>query len=344
MWRSPPDPLHFEPMTADRSSALSITRRSWLGAAAALALPSAHAQTTDLSALTLHAAKYKGGDDLLLDAAKLRATPYKLEYGEFGSGNLIVEAINAGSIDIGSMSEIPPIFAAISGAKIRIVAVLLGDTNNQVVLVPKGSAVQRIADLKGKRVGYVRATTTHYYLTRMLEDAGLSFADITPVALNPADGRAAFDRGNIDAWAIYGYSVPLTIAATGARVLVTAKGYLSGNYVYAARKEALDDPKLSAAIGEYLARVNRAYDWQQRSLDAWAEIQGKALDVPPAIVRDLLKNATQRSRLVPIRDEHVASAKQVADLFARVGVTPRKVDMAPLFDRRYGELLARSAA
>jgi sulfonate transport system substrate-binding protein len=88
-----------------------------------------------------------------------------------------------GALDYGGMSEIPPVFAAASPVQsFRQIAVLHGDVNNQVVLVPRGSSVQDLKDLKGKRVGYVRATTTQYFLVRMLEAAGLTWADITPTA------------------------------------------------------------------------------------------------------------------------------------------------------------------
>lgn len=101
--------------------------------------------------------------------------------------------------------------------------------------------MQSVAELRGKRVGFVRATTTHYYLFRMLEQAGLSWSDIQPVNLTPADGQAAFRAGSLDAWAIYGYSVPLAKQA-GARVLRTAADILSGNYPYFASPAPLADP------------------------------------------------------------------------------------------------------
>ena len=171
--------------------------------------------------VTLRAAQYKAGDQILLNlSGQDRDRSYQVAWSEFGSGNLMVEAVNAGAIDLAYGSEIPPAFAAASGARIRVIAVIRGDVNEQVVLVPKGSTVRSIADLKGRRVGYVRATTTHYYLNRMLAEAGLGFGDIQAVNLSPSDGRAAFQNGALDAWAIYGYSVPMAREA-GARVAAT---------------------------------------------------------------------------------------------------------------------------
>lgn len=322
----------------------SLQRRSLLAAAAVSLLSRTAGAAEPAGGASLRAAQYKGGDALLLRAAGIPEPAYRRTFLEFGSGNLIVEAMNGGSVDVGSGSEIPAVLAAASGARIKVVAVQLGDVNSQVVLVPRDSEIRTLADLKGRRVAYVRATTTHYYLARMLESVGLSFADILPLALSPADGAAAFARGSLEAWAIYGYSVPLALDGTGARVLATARGFLSGNYLYYARADALADPRLSAAIGDHLGRVARAYAWQNAHLAAYAAEQAAAIGVPQRTVLGLLENASQPTRIVPITDEAVASAQGVADTFAALGVVPRRVEVAPIFDRRYGDLLGRAPA
>ncbi len=48
-----------------------------------------------------------------------------------------------------------------------------------------------------------KASSAHYLLVRAVEKAGLQWSDITPVYLPPADARAAFERGSVDAWAIW---------------------------------------------------------------------------------------------------------------------------------------------
>ncbi|MGY0713214.1 ABC transporter substrate-binding protein [Azospirillum argentinense] len=257
--------MPFDPTTASVSRSPSgIGRRSLLrgaaGACGALALGGLPAPTRAASGPTpetvLRIADYKALDGLALEASGQLPTPFRSQFAEFGSGNLIVEAINAGSIDVGSSSEIPPAFGIAAGVRLSIVAVVKDDVNWQVVLVPPDSPIRSVADLKGKRVGYVRATTTQYYLAKMLGEVGLRFTDIQPVALTPAEGQAAFEQGALDAWAIYGYSVPFAIKK-GARVLVTSNGYLSGNYLYLASPDALAEPGKAAAIGEYFLRLRR---------------------------------------------------------------------------------------
>jgi sulfonate transport system substrate-binding protein len=315
---------------------MMLTRRLLLGAPALLAASSALAAPAPV---TLRVAQFKAGDQLVLRLAGLDNTPYRIAWSEFASGNLMLEAINAGAIDLAYGSEIPPIFAAVSGARVKIVAVIKGDVNEQVVLVPKDSAIRSIADLRGKRVGYVRATTTHYYLLRMLAEVGLSFSDIQPVNLSPSDGQAAFRSGALDAWAIYGYSVPIARDA-GARVLRTALGVLSGNYLSYAAPDALADAPRRAATIDLLRRIAGAYRWIDAHHAEYGAAQAAALGVPEHVVRALLDNVSQARRLVAATEDAVVSEQLVADTFARAGVLPHAVDVAPLWDRAFAAELA----
>jgi sulfonate transport system substrate-binding protein len=292
------------------------------------------AQPGSLEDLTLRAATYRGNLDAFFQQAGVADTPYKVAKSEFVGGNLIVEAINAGALDVGGMSEIPPIFVAEApGNQVRIVAVLQGDVNNQVVLTPKDSTAQSFADLKGKRIGYVKATTSHYILLRLLEEAGLKWTDIKPIALSPQDGLAAFSSGAIDAWVIYGVIVQQARAA-GARVLRTALGILSGNYLVAAAKSALDDPLKRQALGDYLGRYAKVAQWTNADDARWAQARSAATGVPAALYLREFKERSAPTRLLKISDAAIASQQGVADAFATAGLIPGKVDVRPLWDDR----------
>ncbi len=306
-----------------------IGRRTLLASAFGAAV---RARAESTAPATLRLAQYKAGDQLLLRLAGQSDAPYRAVWSEFGSGNLMLEAVVAGALDLAYGSEIPPTFAAVSGAPIRIVAVIRGDVNEQVVLVPAGSPVRTVADLRGKRVGYVRATTTQYYLYRMLQAAGLAWSEITPVNLSPADGQVAFQAGNLDAWAIYGYSVPIARHA-GARVLRTAQGVLSGNYPFFSNEAALADPARRAALTEHLRRIAQAFRWIDSHHADYAAAQAPLIGVPVGDVRELLDNVSQPRRLTRPDDAAIASQQEVADTFYQAGVLPRHVDVAPLWDR-----------
>lgn len=286
----------------------------------------------------------KGESDtrLLFKAAGIAPKGFDLHYSEFQSGHLVVEALNGGSLDYGVMSEIPPIFAAASTIQsFRQIAVTHGDVNNQVVLVPKGSKARSIADLKGKRVGYVRATTSQYFLIRMLEEVGLGWNDITPVAMGVSDGAAAFAQGSLDGWAIYGFPIQRAVATEGARILRTASGILSGNYLVSAHVDALADPALSQIIREYLALVQQAFGWAAANQDEWAGVIAQDIGVPRDYVVDQFRRKSASYELRPVTDAAIVSQQQVADLFFAQKLLPKAVDVRPLWDKRFNDSIPK---
>jgi sulfonate transport system substrate-binding protein len=210
------------------------------------------------------------------------------------------------------------------------------------VLLPKGSRIHGLADLKGKRVGYVRATTSQYFLIKMLGSVGLGWADITPVAMGVSDGAAAFSRGSLDAWAIYGFPIQRAIATDGARILKTALGFLSGNYIIAAHVDALADPVKVKIIGDYLTLLRRAYAWAAVHQDQWAGVIAKDIGVPQSYVRDQFARKSATFELRPVTAAAIASQQEVASVFARAGQLQGKVDVPALWDDRFTSVIEKA--
>lgn len=93
------------------------------------------------------------------------------------------------------------------------------------MLIPKNSAIKTLADLKGKRVAIQKGSSSHgFFLLRLLDKAGLKWEDIQPQYLAPADARAAFERGAVDAWAIWDPYYAAAEKSGSAKVLLTAEG------------------------------------------------------------------------------------------------------------------------
>lgn len=326
----------------------ALNRRDFLLRTAALSiaagLPAAcgrRSAVADLPVLRVSTVgKGEADIQLLQNTANIQAETFRLEYSNFASGQLVIEALDGGALDFGNMSEIPPVFAAASTIQsFRQIAVLHGDVNNQVVLVPRGSTIATLADLKGKRVGYVRATTSQYFLIRMLQSVGLTWNDITPTPMGVSDGLAAFSNGQLDAWAIYGFPIQRVMATEGARILKTASGFLSGNYIVSAHINALKDPVKSTLIGEYLRICRRAFAWGAAHEDQWTTVIARDIGVPLEYVRDEFRRKTDVYTLRPVDAAAIASQQNVADVFAQQALIPKPVDIRPLWDDRYNDII-----
>src|SRR5438552_548394 len=143
-----------------------------------------------------------------------------VSWHEFTSGLPLLEAINIGSIDFGAdVADTVPIFAQAAGARLAYVAEEAASPSAQAILVPKGSPVQAVADLKGKKVAVTKGAGSHYLLLAALAKAGLTFKDVSPAYLPPADGRAAFVSNNVEAWVAWDPFLTSVIRQSGARVL-----------------------------------------------------------------------------------------------------------------------------
>ncbi|QSJ20915.1 ABC transporter substrate-binding protein [Nostoc sp. UHCC 0702] len=296
----------------------------------------------DLSGVTLRIAKYKGGWDLQLKLAGLDNFPYKTQFTEFTGGNLMVQAINANAIDIASCSETPPIFAIGSQDAVKIIAATKGPTIGQTVLIPKNSTAKSIADLKGKKVAYIKATTAHYFLIKMLKEVGLTLKDVNAVALSIPDGLSAFRKGDLDAWATYGYSIPQA-KKDGARELKSAKNILSGNFMIVAAPTAIADRGKNAAIADFLCRIKKSQVWRESNLETWSKSYAAAIGVDEAIVLEQAKLEQQQrpSQIFPTSDEAITSQQEVADTFAEAGVLPAKVSVKSLWDSTFNDALSK---
>src|ERR1700683_4846246 len=163
---------------------------------------------------------------------KLKPLGYTVSWTEFTSGPPLLEALNVGSFVFGVAGEPPPIFAQAAGAPLVYLANDPPAPRGEAILVPKESPLKSVADLRGKKVVLNKGSNVHYLLVRALEQAGLKYTDIQTVFLAPADARAAFERGAVDAWVIWDPFQAAAEAATGARTLTDATGLAPNRQFY----------------------------------------------------------------------------------------------------------------
>lgn len=301
------------------------------GAASASGTADAAAAGIDLSGVTLRIGEtgYKQ-QELLLQNAGLADTPYTTDFSLFQGGNLQLEALGAGALDLASASEIPPIFAAQSGGpgSLNIIAAREGSTLTQEVVVPDGSTITDVTGLKGKKVAYVQNTTAHYFLLKALKEAGLTWSDIEAVPLSTSDGLAALLSNQVDALASYGNAI-IAAHAKGATTLVDARDILSGNFVYISVPAVIDDPAKKAAIADFFSRLQQGFNWARANPDAWAAVIAEQTKQPvEQALKTFVDGEAQRpSKFVPTSPEAIASQQDVLDTFVEAGILQSTFDI-----------------
>lgn len=143
---------------------------------------------------------------------------------EFPAGPQMLEGLNVGSIDLAATGDAPPVFAQAARADLVYLAHSPASPKSEAIVVAQDSPIHSVADLKGKRVGLNKGSDVNYLLVAALEKAGLSYKDIKPVYLPPADARAAFQRGAIDAWVIWDPFLSEVETRAGARQISDRPG------------------------------------------------------------------------------------------------------------------------
>ena len=299
--------------------------------------------SVDLSEVTLTIGDQKGGSKALLRASgQLDKLPYEVEWKEFTSGPPLLEALNAGAIDLGGVGNTPPLFAAAASSDLTIVA---GDTmgaKGDTIVVPKGSKVEDVADLEGKSIAVAKGSSANYNLLAQLDKADLSFDDVDVEYLQPADALAAFSSGHVDAWAVWDPYTAQAELEEDARVLVDGSGLVNGMTFQAAGPEALADKATAAAIEDYVSRLAEAKVWSNTHRDEWAKVWSDET----GLSTDVTSRAVNRRVATPVAlDEKViASEQEMADAFVEAGLLPEKFDVEPFFDDRYDDAVLRRTA
>jgi sulfonate transport system substrate-binding protein len=306
---------------------MTIPRRSLLaavplaGAAAVLGQPRA----ARAAGGRLHIGYQKYGTLLLLKAAgtlesTLAPLGFTVTWSEFLSGPPLLEAMNAGAIAFGITGETPPVFAQAAGTPFVYLAADPPAPKGEGIIVPPGSKIQSVAELRGKRVITTKGSNAHYCLVASLQKAGLTLSDVQMSFLAPPDAFAAFRAGSVDAWCAWD---PLFAAAemTGGRLLADGTGVVPNHQFFLARRDFADaNPQviktLLAAIGAEERKV-------QADPQAAAATIGPATGIPqPVLARALPRMGYG---LAPLTPAIFADQQKIADTFFHLGLIPKKI-------------------
>ena len=264
-------------------------------------------------------ARLKGSGQL---EERLEPLGMRVEWTQFVSGPPLVDALASGAIDVGSTGETPPIFAQAAGASIVYLASEPPAPKGEAILVRQESPIHTLADLRGKTVAFNKGSNVHYLFIKALEKAGLAMSDVMPIYMAPNEGRAAFENGGVDAWAIWDPYLADAQANVGTRTLVDGSGLVANHQFYLASRR-VSDPALLAAFREAVARIDRrtAFDPVRT-----AELMSPGLGLPiPVVVKAVGRQAWN---IQPMDTKLVADQQQLADIFFKLGLIPKAIKIS----------------
>jgi sulfonate transport system substrate-binding protein len=259
----------------------------------------------------------------LLDRA-LAPKGVTVKWIEFPAGPQMLEALNAGSLDIGATGAPPPVFAQAAGADLVYVAAEPPPVTSEAIIVKPDSPIRSVAQLRGKRVAFQRGSGSHLLLVAALEKAGMSIRDVQAVYLAPAEARAAFEAGAVDAWVIWDPYLAAAQKAYRPRVLADRTGLLPAYGFHLASRTFLQRaPDVVATVLEQFAQAGQWADTHRQDMVA---LMAPQVGVPADVVATWL--ARTQAGTMPVTKEIEDSQQRVADLLYREKLIPRPVTIA----------------
>jgi sulfonate transport system substrate-binding protein len=255
---------------------------------------------------------------------KLKPLGVTVKWAEFAAGPQMLEALNAGAIDIGQTGEAPPIFAQAASNNLLYLANEPPAPKGEAILVPKDSPITSVKDLKGKTIGLNKGSNVHFLLVKALEKEGIAYTDIKTAFLPPADARAAFEKGAIDAWAIWDPFQASAEVALNARTLTTAEGVVP-NYQFYLGSRTFSDAN-PAVIDALIASIKETDDWIQKDPAAASAELAPSTGIPRPVLDVAIKR--QSFGVAPLSDKVIADQQLVADTFHALGLLPQKITIS----------------
>ncbi|WP_198147481.1 ABC transporter substrate-binding protein [Sphingobium chungbukense] len=264
-------------------------------------------------------------------AGALNDLSYDVEWANFVGAAPLLEALNAGAVDIAPAGDLPVVLAASAGVPLKIIAGSISSTKDIGIIVPGGSPIRSVAGLAGKRVivSSARGSISHYLLLEALKETKLDRRKVDIGFMLPNDAAAAFAAGQIEAWATFG-TYQIAAEQRGARVLRDGDGINSGLTLIAASQTALDDPAKREALRDVLTRLRKASLWSRAHPADYARIFTRQTKVDPKLATLIVER--QNPLLIAPDAAVVKTLQRVVDRFHADGELPAHIDVASIVD------------
>jgi sulfonate transport system substrate-binding protein len=270
------------------------------------------------AAVTLVLGKAKGAFE-----AKLKPLGYDVQWAEFTSGPPLLQALAAGAVNFGYTGEPPVIFAQAAGAPLVYVAATNPSPRAVGILKPSGSKLGTVAGLAGKNVAVAKGSSAHYLLVSALAHANVPYASVNKVFLQPADARAAFAKGDVDAWSIWDPFFAGAEAAGGV-LLADGTGLMPNRSYYTAGRDfASAHPD---AINAAIEVINGLEAWEQKNQTEAAAAISPSIGQPPSVLK--IWFGRQKYGVHKLTPEIFAGQQQIADAFYKLGLIPSQINVS----------------
>ena len=248
------------------------------------------------------------------------------------------DAVVSGTVDFGTFG----IAAAILGAAVHQPVVVIGSACNKgmAIVAGKGSGIDKLADLKGKRVAIWPGSTQEVFVLERLHMEGMSVRDITPVRVSFSEMHAALARGDVDAYVGAEPGPGLSVASGVGKIVEypysTPMGSL--NMILATSRDTLEKKPDVVKLMVNLQRQGSAYAMAHP--DEMAAMTIAKLGMQKAAVEVAIPNVELNWQMTPTM---IQESKTYADQMLAMKQIRALPDFSTFFDARFSDQVAGAA-
>jgi sulfonate transport system substrate-binding protein len=178
----------------------------------------------------------------------------------------------ANSVQFGSTGGSAALLARANGSPIKTVF-LYSQPEWTALVVAKNSPLQKLTELRGKKIAATKGTDPYFFLLRSLQLVGLAQSDVEIVELQHPDGRVALERGQVDAWAGLDPHMAASQLDAGSRLLYRNPSFNTFGALNVREDFLNDRPELVTLV---LKQYARAHDYAAKNVDDTVKIVAEA--------------------------------------------------------------------
>jgi len=262
-------------------------------------------------------------------ARNVQPAGVNIEYKYFPVFTDMLTALNAGQIDLTEIGDVGAVQSYVNGGgRVQVVGVTQPNAENLGLVVPKNSTATSFADLKGKKIVFLKSTNSYTAFLHEIKTAGLAESDFTIVQLAGPAANKAFQLGQVDAiWTIDPNMADL-IEQTGGRIIETGKQVGVENlYPYVATESAIKNKP--AAIGAVLQAVADGFPWIRANADEQAKLLAPKIGFSETAIKTSYARGSQS--LQKIDDAFYTHEQAVIDELVAAKIVAKPVRAQDVF-------------
>ena len=192
-------------------SAISRIAQYWLSIGCFfLAVISSHALAKDNNVVRVAMSTTPLSSPFIIASEKgyFKELGVNVEIKQVKGGNLAFKSLISGEADIATSSEAVVMFNSFKRNDFSIFSTFVTSDNDVKILARRDSGINKISDLKGKKVGTIIGTSAHFFLNHTLLMNGVSENDVYISKLKPQEAKKILEDKKLDAivtWEPYAY-------------------------------------------------------------------------------------------------------------------------------------------